>query len=251
MFRNCFAAAWRNALHDRFYALLNVLGLALGLAVVILIWLFVRDELSYNQFLPGYQNVYRVQLTIAEPGERPVTWAATPDRMAAELKLDFPEIVSVTRDAKQSVGVRHGQVSAAEAIEWVDADFLSVLGYRLLRGDPAMALVEPNSIVLTQALAQKYFGTIDCLGQTLDINQKNPMRVTGIAEDPPSNATLKFVALASGKTGFGKLAMLDAAPQVLTALNLTVATYVRLRPSVPPDALAARLRDLCPCSLPE
>lgn len=242
MFRNCFAAAWRNALHDRFYALLNVLGLALGLAVVILIWLFVRDELSYNQFLPGYQNVYRVQLTIAEPGERPVTWAATPDRMAAELKLDFPEIVSVTRDAKQSVGVRHGQVSAAEAIEWVDADFLSVLGYRLLRGDPAMALVEPNSIVLTQALAQKYFGTIDCLGQTLDINQKNPMRVTGIAEDPPSNATLKFVALASGKTGFGKLAMLDAAPQVLTALNLTVATYVRLRPSVPPDALVARLR---------
>ena len=151
MFRNCFAAAWRNALHDRFYALLNVLGLALGLAVVILIWLFVRDELSYNQFLPGYQNVYRVQLTIAEPGERPATWAATPDRMAAELKLDFPEIVSVTRDAKQSVGVRHGQVSAAEAIEWVDADFLSVLGYRLLRGDPAMALVEPNSIVLTRS----------------------------------------------------------------------------------------------------
>ena len=97
--------------------------------MVILIWLFVRDELSYNQFLPGYQDVYRVQLTIAEPGQRPVTWAATPDRMAAELKLDFPEIAAITRDAKQSVGMRHGEVSAAEAIEWVDADFLAVLGY--------------------------------------------------------------------------------------------------------------------------
>ena len=115
-------------------------GLALGLAVVILIWLFVRDELSYNQFLPGYQDVYRVQLTIAEPGQRPMTWASTPDRMAAELKLDFPEIAAIARDGKQSVGVRHGQVSAAEAIDWVDADFLTVLGYPLLRGDPATAL---------------------------------------------------------------------------------------------------------------
>src|SRR5271156_3461642 len=101
MFRNFFAAAWRSACRDRFYALLNVLGLALGFAVVILIWLFVRDELSYNQFLPGYQDTYRVQLTIAESGEHPVSWAATPDRMAAELKLDFPEIAAVARDAKQ------------------------------------------------------------------------------------------------------------------------------------------------------
>ena len=128
MFRNCLAAAWRNARYDRFYALVNIFGLALGFAVVILIWLFVRDELSYNQFLPGYQDVYRVQLTIAEPGQRPVSWAATPDRMAAELKLDFPEIAAITRDAKQSVGMRRGGTTAAEGIEWVDADFLAVLG---------------------------------------------------------------------------------------------------------------------------
>ena len=103
-------------------------------------------SLSYNQFLTGYQDVYRVQLTIGEPGQRPVTWASTPDRMAAELKLDFPEIAGIARDAKQSAGVRHGEVSAAEAIEWVDADFLSVVGYPLLRGDPTTALVEPDSI---------------------------------------------------------------------------------------------------------
>lgn len=143
MFRNCLAAAWRNALHDRFYALLNVLGLALGLSVVILIWLFVRDELSYNNFLPHYQDIDRVQLTIAEPGQRPASWAATPDRMAAELKLDFPEIEAVTRDAKQMIGMRHGEVNASEAIEWVDGSFFSVLGFRLLRGDPATALTRP------------------------------------------------------------------------------------------------------------
>jgi putative ABC transport system permease protein len=162
--------------------------------------------------------------------------------MAAELKLDFPEIVAITRDAKQSVGMRHGEVNAAEGIEWVDADFLAVLGYPLLRGDPAKALVEPDSIVLTRTLAQKYFGTIDCLGQTLDINQIHPIRVTGIVEDPPSNVTLKFVALASGTTGYGKLAALDAGPRLLTELNLTVATFVRLHSGVTPNSLADRLR---------
>jgi putative ABC transport system permease protein len=197
MFRNCLAAAWRNALHDRFFALLNVVGLGLGLAVVILIWLFVRDELSYNHFLSGYQDVHRVQLTIAQPGQRPATWASTPDRMAAELKLDFPEIAAIARDGKQSVGVRHGQVSAAEAVAWVDADFLTVVGYPLLRGDAATALTQPDSIVLTRTLAMKYFGTLDCIGQMLDINQIHPIRVTGIAEDPPSNSSVKFVALAS------------------------------------------------------
>jgi putative ABC transport system permease protein len=243
MFRNCLAAAWRNAQHDRFFALLNVVGLGLGLAVVILIWLFVRDELSYNQVFSGYRDIYRVQLTIAESGQRPVSWAATPDRMAGELKLDFPEIATIARDGKQSVGVRHGQVSAAEAIDWVDADFLNMLGYPLLRGDAATALAEPDSIVLTRKLAQKYFGTIDCLGQMLDINQIHPIRVTGIAEDPPSNSSVKFVALASGKTSYGKLAMLDAAPQVMTALNITVSTYLRLRTGTSPDSLAPRLHN--------
>jgi putative ABC transport system permease protein len=186
MFRNCLAAAWRNALHDRLYALLNVLGLAMGFAVVLLIWLFVRDELSFNRFLPNYQDIYRVQLTIGGGGERLVTWAGTPDRMASELKLDFPEIIGVARDAKQSVGMRRGEVMASEAIEWVDADFLNVTGYPLLRGDPATALAQPDSIVLTERLARKYFGGIDCVGLTLDINKIHPIRVTGIAADPPS-----------------------------------------------------------------
>ncbi|HET7880862.1 MAG TPA: ABC transporter permease [Acetobacteraceae bacterium] len=250
MLRNCLAAAWRNALHDRFYALLNVFGFALGLAAVILIWLFVRDELSFNRFLSGYQDVYRVQLTIAEPGQRPATWASTPDRMAGELKLDFPEIAGVVRDAKQSVGVRHGDVSAAEAIDWVDPDFLTVIGYPLLRGDPATALAQPDTIVLSRTLAQKYFGTLDCIGRTLDINQIHPIRVTGIADDPPPNSSVKFIALASGRTGYGKLAMLDAAPQVLTALNITVSTFVRLRPGAAPESLADRLHNFAVAHYP-
>src|SRR5947209_7386704 len=108
MFRNCLVAAWRSAWRDRLYTLLNILGLALGFAVVILIWLFVRDELSYNSFLPGYRDVYVMKLTVAEAGQRPMTIGGTPLRMAAELKLDFPEIAAVTRTKTQSAGLRHG-----------------------------------------------------------------------------------------------------------------------------------------------
>ena len=96
--------------------------------------------------------------------------------------------------------------------------------------------------MLTRTLAMKYFGTIDCLGQTLDINQIHPIRVTGIAEDPPSNATVKFVALASGKTDYGKLAMLDAAPQVIDrAEHHGVDLSCGCARRVAPNALAPRL----------
>ncbi len=240
MLRNYITTAWRNARRDRFYAVLNVLGLAMGFAAVILIWLFVRDELSYNSFLPGYRDVYRVQLTIAEAGQRPVTWTATPNRMAAELKLDFPEIVATTRTRRQPIGLRHGNVEAVENIAWVDADFFAVLGYRLLRGASATALAEPDSIVLTRTLAEKYLGTLDCLGQTLDIDHIHPARVTGVIEDSPSNATEKFVALLSGKTAWGLLAVGDATPPSPGELRLAGETLVRLRPGTNTDGLTAR-----------
>ncbi len=238
MFRNCLAAAWRSACNDRFYAILNTVGLALGFAIVVLIWLFVRDELSYNLFLDNYQDAYRLQLTIAEAGQKPVTWQGTPDRLAAELKLAFPDIVATARDVPESVGLRHNDVEATENIDWVDADFLKVLGFPLLQGNPATALTEPDSIVLSRTLALKYFGTIFCLGQSLDINRIHPARVTAIAEDPPSNASIRFVALMSGKTRYGRLAILDANPPAPGQLNVTVTTFIQLRAGTSPSRLA-------------
>ncbi len=159
--------------------------------------------------------------------------------MAAELKLDFPEIVATTRTRTQSVGLRHGEVEAVEDVMWADADFFTVLGYRLLRGSPA-ALVEPNSIVLTRKLAEKYFGTVDCLGQTVEVDHLHPTRVTGVVEDPPSNATERFPALLSGKTTWGKLAIADATPPTPGELSLAGETFVRLGPGVNPEMLTAR-----------
>jgi putative ABC transport system permease protein len=240
MFRNYLLAAWRSAQRDRFYAMLNVLGLALGFAVVILIGLFVRDELSFNSFLPGYRDVYMMTLTIVEEGQRPVTMRGTPERMAGELKLDFPEIVAVTRTRTQAAGLRHGNVEAVENIVWGDADFFAVLGYPLLRGDAATALAEPDSIVLTRTLAEKYCGTIDCVGQTVEIDHVHPVRVTAVAEDPPTNASVPFSCLLSGKTAWGKLAIADATPPKPGQLSLAGETFVRLRAGANPIELTAR-----------
>jgi putative ABC transport system permease protein len=241
MFRNYLIAAWRSARRDRFYALLNVIGLSLGFAAAILIGLYVRDELSFDRFLPGYADVYRAQLTLAETGQRAQTFAQMPYKLAAEMKLDFPEIAAAVRVRSQSVGLRHGEVEANEDIETADADFFAVLGFGLLRGDPATALAEPDSIVLTRRLAEKYFGTIDCVGQSLEINRTNPVRVTGVAEDPPRNTTSGFSALLSGTTSYSFLAQDDRRsawpPGEFWNEDLT---YFRLKPGVAPQGLAAR-----------
>jgi putative ABC transport system permease protein len=238
MFRNYLAATWRSAVRDRFYAGLNVLGLGLGFAASILIGLFVRDELSYDRFLPGHQDVYRVQATLRSPGQPLRTFSGTPLLMAQELTLAFPEIARTARVAGQNVALRHGEVEANEAIETADADFFAVLGFPLLRGDPATALAEPDSIVLTRRLALKYFGTIECVGQTLDLNQTHPVRVTGIAEDPPTNTTNGFSALLSGKTSYSAIA---TGPQQKGAFLTAGQTFLRLKPGASPETLDARL----------
>jgi putative ABC transport system permease protein len=241
MLKNYFIAARRNATRDLFYVLINVIGLALGFGAAILVALFVRDELSYNQFLPGYEDVYRVQLTVREPDRPPVTFAPTPKQLAAELKLDFPEIVATTRYMHQTSAIRHEQVEANEMIEAVDPNYLTVIQAPMLRGDRATALEEPNTIVLTRAVAEKYFGSIECLGQTLEINH-NPTRVTGIIENLPSNTTEQSNGLLSSKSTYSRISALDSTPAVVGELVPAVRTFVKLAPGTAPDLLAARLR---------
>jgi putative ABC transport system permease protein len=242
MFRSYLVAAWRSARRDRFYAILNVLGLGLGFAAAILIGLFVRDELSYDRFLPGYRDVYRAQLTYTQAGRGAETMQVTPERLAAEIKLDLPEIAASTRMLLQSVGLRHGEVEATEEIDSADPDFFAVLGSPLLSGDPATALAQPDSIVLTRRLAEKYFGTTDCLGQTLDLNRVHPVRVTGVAEDPPSNTTVGFSALLSSKSPYSSLGRQDLQPREPKGeLRNSTLSFVRLKHGTAPDALDARL----------
>jgi putative ABC transport system permease protein len=243
MFRNYLVAAWRNALHDRLHAVINVAGLALGLAAAILIALFVRDELSYDRFLPGHDRVFRVDTLLSVPGQAPSWKSSAPGHTAPGLVLDFPEFEGVTRVLNDRVGVRHGDVEVLELIDWVDPSFLSVIGLPVIAGDAATALDAPDSVVLTRGMARKYFGTDTPIGATLEFSRIHPMRVTAVIEDLPSNTHLNTEILASGRAPFSNIAVEDATAQKPGALNFDGWTYVRLKPGIDPHAIDSRFAD--------
>jgi putative ABC transport system permease protein len=229
MFRSYFAAALRNLARNRLYAGVTIAGLAIGFAAAMLIALFVRDEYSYDRFVPGNSQVYRVSESILNVGERAIESDVTPMMLAPALKLDFRQVQYAARlsTANFPPSVQRGNFSAAEPnLGWADPDFFRVMPMPTIAGDLAGSLDAPDSIVLTRTVARKYFGRDAPIGEALLVD-KHPMRVTAVLEDLPSNTHLISDIFASGRSPYSALTHLQ---QVDTPLNNVVATYVRLRP---------------------
>jgi putative ABC transport system permease protein len=251
MFRNYLSAAWRSANRDRLHTIINVLGLAIGLAAAILIALYLRHELSYDNFLVDGDRVYRVSTQITTPG-RALAWnSSAPEHTAAALALDFPELAGVARLRPQRLGIRHGEVEALEVMYFADPGFLTVMGLKTIAGDAATALDAPDSVVLTRGMARKYFGTDTPLGATLEFNRKDVMRVTAVIEDLPSNTHLASTIIASGRAPMSPLLGEDATEHQPGSFSYNGYLYVRLKPGVSAAALEARLPDFVKRHLPD
>ena len=162
MLRNYLAAALRNLLRNRLYATLNIAGLAVGFTVAILIALFVWHEHSFERFLPGYADIYRLS---GATGARDAGVTNTDDLRGPVielLKLDFPQIRSIAslRLDFVSHGLRRGDVEAVEpSFYFADPEIFDVLPLRAAAGDLRTALARPDGLVLTRRMARKYFGT--------------------------------------------------------------------------------------------
>jgi putative ABC transport system permease protein len=242
MFGNYLAAALRNMERNGFYAGMTVTGLAIGFAAAMLIALFVRDEYSYDRFVPGYENVYRFSETISQLSERPIETDLVPALVAPALKLDFPQVQYAARLSGPGfpTTVRRGDFIAAEQnLNWADPDFFRVMPLPAIAGDLATALDAPDSVVITRAIARKYFGRDTPVGQTLLIDQR-PMRVTAVIEDLPSNTHLVADMFASARSPNSAITHSEA---VDSPLNNTVATYFRLRPGASAAGMAPGLAD--------
>jgi putative ABC transport system permease protein len=242
MLRNHLATALRNLARNKFYAGITVLGLSLGFAAAILIALFVRDEFGYDRFIPGYQDAYLVTIRFKTPTTAWSNSNNTEVWTAPLLKAQFPEIQDATRLAKAYFPplVQRGQVKIAEQqFMWADPNVFRVLPLPVLAGDLQTALDTPDGLVLTRAMARKYFGADAPLGATLLIDG-HPMRVTAVIRDLPSNTHLIGDVFGSGLAAFSGLKTREQINGVGDFSHNTW-TYVRLKPGTPPGSIEQRL----------
>lgn len=199
MLRNYIKIAWRNMFRHKVNSILNILGLAIGLISVMLIALYIQSELSYDKSFADADRIYRVNIN-GKMGDNAFRAGYTPPPAGAALVADFPEIESATRMYQPSNALMEyaagstPKVFNETEIFAVDPNFLDVLNYPLVSGDPATCLTALNSVVITPQIAKKYFGETDPMGKTLYYgDDKKPLTVTGILTDLDNYpASVKF-----------------------------------------------------------
>lgn len=232
MLKNYIIIAYRSLLKKLGYSLVNIFGLSAGITVCLLIVIFVQYELSYDTFQKD--DVYRMALNRVYP-EREVDYAFIPHSIGPQLVEDFPEVKNMTRilQAGGPVVIRYeDNFFYEEKILFADSTIFDVLYIPLVEGDPATALKEPNSLVLTESMVKKYFGDKDPMGEAMETAQGNFI-VRGIAKDYPANSHFEFDFLASVIT-FPFITQ----PQWI---GFDTITYLELTPGADPKKLEANL----------
>jgi putative ABC transport system permease protein len=195
MFRNYLKIAWRNTLHNKVYSILNITGLAAGMAVALLIGLWVVNQYSYDRFLPNYQQLYQVEmnLTSAHDGTHTQTSIALP--LTDVLRKEIPGIKYVA-EADNIGRVNHGLLVGEKKLYMeggaVGAQFFKIFQYPFIKGNANSALKDLYSIVLTESTAKTLFGDADPMGKNVRLDNLQNMTVTGVIRDIPANASLQF-----------------------------------------------------------
>ncbi len=197
MLKNYFKTAFRNLLKNKVFSLINILGLAIGISVFLVITLFVKDEMAFDAFNKNADDIYRITMHV-KFGETDISVANTPPILAETLKKDFPEVLETVRLRRDLQFVYKGRDKIKEReFFFADSTIFDVFSIKLVQGNPKTALSKPNTIVLTEETAEKYFGSISVLGQIIRTTEGKDYEVTGIAEKMPGNSLFEFDFLAS------------------------------------------------------
>ncbi|HUD92114.1 ABC transporter permease [Sphingobium sp.] len=201
MWRNYLTVGLRSLLKSRTYAAINILGLATGMAACLIILLFVRNELTFDSWIPEVDRTFQFQTYYTDPhsGQQNNLQMA-PYVAQAALKKDFPQIAGTVHLLSAGpVALRNGEASEVEDMKYVDGPVFDILDLPLARGDPRTALAKPGDLVLTQSEARRRFGDQDPMGQTLTLISRGmsiDYRITGIIRDIPKASHLKLTMLA-------------------------------------------------------
>jgi putative ABC transport system permease protein len=193
MLRNYFKIGFRNILKHKFYSAINIIGLTVGITASLFISLYLLDELGYDQFHTKIDQMYRVGLH-GKLGGQDIMVTSTCPPLAHTMVDEVPEVEDATRImTRNNIVIKYEDMMFTEDdIFFADSNFFSFFSFELLQGDPNTALIEPNSMIMTETVAEKYFGKNEALGKLVTVGTDQTYKITGIVADPPSNSHLKF-----------------------------------------------------------
>ncbi len=178
--------AVRNLRKQSGYTAINVLGFSIGLAACLLIGLWVADELSFDRFHEKADRIYRTHGDVRFSGAD-ISMSCAPAPMAAALKKDYPQLEEVCRfwDRGSLRVKRNEEVFTEKRVLAADPSVFQVFTFPLLEGDPHTALAEPNTVVISERVARKYFAGRSPLGETLKFNEETQAKITGVMRNIP------------------------------------------------------------------
>jgi len=253
MFRNYLVIALRNIIRHKLYSIINIAGLAVGLACAILIMLFVRDELSYDKWIPGSDAIYRVETIFHVPGRSDIVTAQTTLPLTVAMHDQIPEVRSQTRLAQERMTMIVGDRQFLETVAVVDPNFLQVIALPLVSGDPSTVLSRPDGIVLSQRVARKYFGDTNpvgrivttgrggCVDDPVCANSLVTLRVVGVLRDLPHNTQIDADVLMPNTSLADRHSQADK-KQWLS--NNNYFGYVTLSPGAAPAQVIAKTKPI-------
>lgn len=246
MFKNYIKIALRNLSKQKMYSAINIMGLSIGLASCLLITMYILFELSYDRYHVNSDRMYRVWREFNNPdGSVNLRLGPIAPKFAPLLKEDFSEFEYVTRFIRDNgilIG-RNNRYFTEENFLWADEHFFDVFTATWVAGDIRTALIEPNSLVLTRSMAQKYFGDENPVGQSLIHEKETNLKVTGVIEDPPMNSHFHYDFLGS----FSSLP-----PGFLESWGSNnFSTYVILKEGESPEAIEKRIPEFLDRHMPD
>lgn len=200
MYKNMLKTAIRNITKDFGYSSLNIIGLTIGIASALFLIIYVTDEVSYDKYHEKADRIYRVSSHISETDDE-FTWIVAQIPFGPQVVLDYPEVQAAVRfiNFNRAPFKYNDKEFYEENFYYADTAVFDVFTYKFLRGDPKTALTEPNTMVLTETVANKYFGNDDPIGKTL-VSGEESYRITAVIEDVPQNSHFRFNALSSRKS---------------------------------------------------
>ena len=252
MFRHFLLMAARSFAKHKLYGIINIAGLSVGLACAILITLFVRDEISYDSWIPDTENLYRLEISFHAPGRAPLRSTNTVFPAPRAMLENLPEVKAMTRMAPSQTTVTVGDQQYPETMVLVDPNFLQLIKLPLVKGDPTRALAEPKSLIITERMARKYFGTANPLGKVMTFQSiyggdAQSFPVTAVSRDLPHNTQLNadfLVPVTSQTAGYSQAVREKAWFSTDNSFG-----FVELAPGADPQAVLAKFAPIVDRSL--